>query len=320
MIVSENRIDEIISSCINEELRKVINESIAHSNCYGVPRGLLEYRKQEWENILIVENRSVAAYIYRNVINYITAFINQRIANGNLKDEGYNINENGTFIDLAKEFVIYFFFRNEEERADYRDDLTVINNGVVERVVISVVVNPIQHNDSLFSQLLFHEINHCKDDVERRLNGYPSLNDVLEGAEAKVKYQEAYANMRNDHIAYLIYSLFVDTELNAFVSQFYSELESSNTTREQFSEFFKNSYAYKRYDGFMFIIEQLEEQRGWEKRAMYYFNTKFKSVISFRNWFLGKAKYKASKFYNKICKIANLYYDTIEGKYNEQPM
>ena len=37
MIVSENRIDEIITSGINEELRKVIDESIVHSNCYGVP-------------------------------------------------------------------------------------------------------------------------------------------------------------------------------------------------------------------------------------------------------------------------------------------
>ena len=319
MTVSEKEIDRIITSSINEELQKVINESIAHANCYGVPRGLLEYRKQEWENILIVENRSVAAYIYRKVLSQIANFVNQCLWSRNYQSIGFNINEKETLIDLAKEFVFYFQFQNSEEEANYRDDLTVINNGVVERVVISVVVNPMQHNDSLLSQLLFHEINHCKDDVERRLNGYPSLNDVLEGAEAKVKYQEAYANMRNDHIAYLIYSLFVDTELNAFVSQFYSELENSNTTREQFSEFFKKSYAYNRYDGFMFIIEQLEKQKGWEKRAMYYFNSKFKSAISFRNWFLGRAKYKASKFYNKICKVANLYFDTIEGKYNEQP-
>ena len=44
MIVRENRIDEIITSVINEELRKVIDDSIFHSNCYGVPKDLLEYR------------------------------------------------------------------------------------------------------------------------------------------------------------------------------------------------------------------------------------------------------------------------------------
>ena len=44
MKVSENRIDEIITSGINEELRKVIDESIVHSNFYGVPKDLLEYR------------------------------------------------------------------------------------------------------------------------------------------------------------------------------------------------------------------------------------------------------------------------------------
>ena len=312
--VNSKRIDSIISECIDEEVNRVIQETILHSNCYGVAGGLLEYRKSEREPVLIVEKRSVAAYIYRDVINYIETFIDRCVANGNYQTIGFNINENGTLIDLANEFIFYFQFQNSEEKADYRDDLTIINNGVVERAVISVIVNPMRHNESLFSQFLYHEINHCKDDVERRLKDNPSLDDVLRGAESIVKYEEAFSNLRTDRIAYLIYSLFVDTELNAYVSQFYSELQNSKTTREQFSKFFIKSDAYNRYDGFMCIIEKLEQYRGWETNAMRYFNTNFKSVISFRSWFIGRAKHKASKFYNKLNKVANLYYDTIEGK------
>jgi len=58
----------------------------------------------------------------------------------------------------------------------------------------------------------------------------------------------------------------------------------------------------------------IEKESGWEEQAMQFLNTKFKSVASFRSWFLGRAKYKASKFYKKLCKVADLYYDTIEGK------
>jgi hypothetical protein len=76
--------------------------------------------------------------------------------------------------------------------------------------------------------------------------------------------------------------------------------------------------AFKRYRGFLGIISYLEKTNGWEGNAMSYFNTKFKSIPSFKSWFLGRANYKASKYYKKLCKVADLYYDTIEEKYNEQ--
>lgn len=322
MTMNEKQMDEMITSCINEELRKVINESIAHANCYGVPRGLLEYKKNEQEDILMVENRSVAAYVYRNEIKQINSYLSDLISNGKLGDYYINLNEYGTFIDWAKEFVLWIEVKNEEEDAEYLDKKTIINNGIVEIVFIRIRVNPFRHNEALISQYLYHELNHCKDDIQRKLNNNPSLDDALNGGN--IKYQEAYANMRdeNEFVAYppyLIYNLFADTELNAYVSQFYSELEDSNTTRNQFSGFFSKSFAFKRYRGFLDIISFLEKTKGWENNAMSYFNQNFKSIPSFKSWFLGRAKYKASKFYKKLCKVADLYYDTIEGKYNEQP-
>lgn len=311
MIIDSNRINEIISETIDKELKRVMDETILHANCFGVRRGLVEYRESEREDILIVERRSVAAYIYRDEIKKLSNIVSYLINAGNYQDVQFDLNANRMNFDLSKEFVVWIQFSSGEEEAEYLPGFTVINDGVVERVVIAMTINPTQHNESLFSQLFFHEINHCKEDIERIKNNQPSL---LRTIEAKIKYQDVYNNIRIDITAYLIYSLFVDTELNAFVSQFYSELQDSNTERRQFSEFFKLSMAYKRYDGLIYIIEQLDKQKGWEKQTMRYFNIRFKSVDSFRSWFLGRAKYKASKMYNKLCKVANLYYDTIEGK------
>lgn len=311
MIIDSNRINEIISETIDKELKRVMDETILHANCFGVRRGLVEYRESEREDILIVERRSVAAYIYRDEIKKLSNIVSYLINVGNHQDVYLDLNANRMNFDLSKEFVVWIQFSSGEEEAEYLPSFTVINDGVVERVVIAMTINPTQHNESLFSQLFFHEINHCKEDIERIKNNQPSL---LRTIEAKIKYQDVYNNIRIDITAYLIYSLFVDTELNAFVSQFYSELQDSNTERRQFSEFFKLSMAYKRYDGLIYIIEQLDKQKGWEKQTMRYFNIRFKSVDSFRSWFLGRAKYKASKMYNKLCKVANLYYDTIEGK------
>lgn len=314
MIIDSNRINEIISETIDKELKRVMDETILHANCFGVRRGLVEYRESEREDILIVERRSVAAYIYRDEIKKLSNIVSYLINAGNHQDVYLDLNENGMNFGLAKEFILWIQFSKGNEDAEYLPDCTIINNGVVERIAIAMTINPIQHSESLFSQLFFHEINHCKEDIERIRNNQPSLSRIIQGTEAKIKYQNVYSNMRIDRIAYLIYNLFVDTELNAFVSQFYSELQDSNTERRQFSEFFKLSMAYKRYDGLIYIIEQLDKQKGWEKQTMRYFNIRFKSVDSFRSWFLGRAKYKASKMYNKLCKVANLYYDTIEGK------
>ena len=308
MVVSKKRLNEIISNCINDEVRRVMEESIAHANCYGVPRGLLEYRKSEREGILIVEKRSVAAYIYRNEIKEIAEYINNLLSSGNINNH-YYVLENCGFAQKCV-LLIYFIKENEEE-AIYLDELTVFKEGVVERVCFRIFVNPYNHNELLMSQFLYHELNYCEDDIKRILNGRPSLHYEIFRDDPEINYEQVCRNMRNDYAAYLVYYIFTDTELNVYGSQFYSELQDSNTTREQFDSFFRNSRAYKIYDSFIFAINSLEKQTGWETKAMQYFNRQFKSVQSFRMWFLGIAKHKASKFYNQLCKVASLYYETI---------
>lgn len=165
----------MLSDFVSQEIKRVIQENISHANCYGVPRGLLEYRQSEREDILIVEKRSVAAYIYRNEIKEIIGCIHELINKGEFNNQ-YKVFNNFGF---AKEFVMLIYFTSGNEGAEYQDQYTKIINGEAETAVISLYINPYHHKDDLLSQFLYHELNHCKDDIQRRVNNKPSLTDVL---------------------------------------------------------------------------------------------------------------------------------------------
>ena len=111
MTVSEKEIDRIITSSLNEELQKVINESIAHANCYGVPRGLLEYRKQEglemqrknslWNQYLATSSRLQAGIDEREstkveILTQINGFREPSIINAEIDGARNKITEKQT--------------------------------------------------------------------------------------------------------------------------------------------------------------------------------------------------------------------------------
>lgn len=316
--LSSDRINQIINESLSNELRKVMDEHARRANCYGVRGNLVEFREQEREYILIVEERSVAAFEFRDAIQQINEFINWLLQEGRTKSFQIDINNCGNEdlkIDLAKSVILKIKFANSQEEAEYLQDETIISNGTIEKISIWILINPFEHNQSLLLQYLYHELNHCKDDIQRRLNGKFSLNDKLNGNFAEIKYQEAYKNtMNGDRIATLIYQLFVDTELNAFISQLYGELEYYNINRSQFRNYFKNMHTYQVYDGLRWFVEQLEKHTGWEEKARYYFNTKFNSTEKFRTWFLNRANERLRVMFKKLCKVASLYYDTKEAK------
>lgn len=315
--LSSDRINQIISESLSEELRKFIHEDMRHANCFGVRGNLVEFRESEREGILIVEERSVAAFEFHDTIQQINEFINWLLQEGRTGDFQIDINEIESFsINLTTGLILQIQFTdNHPEKAEYIDKYTIVRNGKVERIGIYLLINPLCHNQSLLTQYLFHELNHCKDDIERILNDKPSLGEKTYGKNSLVKYQEAYLGAdEGDSIPYLIYNIFVDTELNAYTAQFYGELEHSNPNREQFHNYFKNSLAYRKYDGMMGIVEKLENSADWEQKALSYFNKKFYTIESFRRWFLIRANDRLRNRFKELCKVASLYYDTKEAK------
>lgn len=314
---SSDRINQMISESLSEELRKFILEDIKHANCYGVRGNLVEFREQEREQVLIVEERSVAAFEFRDSIKQINQLIDLFIQERNFEDFQVDINRFENYrIDLATSVILQIQFTDTyPEKAEYIDTYTIVRNGKVERIVIYLLINPIYHNPSLLNQYLYHELNHCKDDIERILKNKPNLGEKTYGKNSLVKYKEAYfGTNQGDPIPYLIYNIFVDTELNAYTAQFYGELEHSCPNREQFHNYFKNSQAYKKYDGMMGIVEKLENSTNWEQKALSYFNKKFNSIESFRKWFLNRANNRLNDMYKNLCKVASLYFDTKEAE------
>lgn len=314
--LSSDRINEILNETLSEELRKVLLENQKRANCIGVLGNLTEYRDFEREDIMIVEQRGVAAYDYRDSIRNICGFIDYLIQEGDYRPKEIDINNHDFLkINLAEEVILIIQFTNGEELAEYLDKYTIVNNGIAQRIYISLEVNPFQHNDKVLSQYLYHELNHCKDDINRRIHNKSTLGDKLNGVSAEIKYQQAFTNtLKRNNIATLIYQLFVDTEQNAYTAQLYGELDCSNTTRNQFRDIFKNTHTYKTYDGLLQFVKLLETHTGWEKEAMEYFNKKFTSIESFRKWFVNRANNKLRNMYKNLCKVASLYYDTKESE------
>ena len=78
--IDDNRVDSIVTEAINAYIKNY-SFPIGNTNCIGVPSGLMEFNRYEYEPILIVEERSVAAYKYRGVIQLISNQIEECIYN-----------------------------------------------------------------------------------------------------------------------------------------------------------------------------------------------------------------------------------------------
>lgn len=221
----------------------------------------------------------------------------------------------GMSIDLAKQFYIYIQYVKTPTGAEYNPERTVFNSSTnkADKAFIELYINAYQYSDELILQYLYHEINHCTEDLERRKHGTKDLHAVTQAIKAAVEYQKALHDIQanKDKIAYLVYNLFVDTEFNALIAWCYRDFERRLTDRRNFSKEVMNTSFYRRYDGFKYIVEILEKQQGWEERAMSYFNQNM-NVNSFRTWSLDMAKQRIKELWRRMGKVASLYFDNVE--------
>ena len=310
--IDDNRVDSIVTEAINAYI-KHYSFPIGNTNCIGVPSGLMEFNRYEYEPILIVEERSVAAYKYRGVIQLISNQIEECIYNNDFEEFSIDLNKiPNVNVDLADEVIVSFVFNNKWTEAKYMEHDTVFDKNTkhAKTVFFVIFINPYRYNESLIRQFMFHEINHCKEDVCRRANGSDDLETSLEN----IKYQEAYKNKENDIFAYLTYYVMIDTELNSYASQVYDELASMQSIRKNFSGDIQDTQSYKQYKKYEGYLEKLRRNTNWEQRAMYYYNDCNMSVSAFRKWYLDKMERNIRRYWYMICKAASLYYDTIENE------
>ena len=308
---TENELSDTVKKALADALKVIPLFPVG--SCLGVPYGLLEYDKNERETILLVEERSIELFKYRDTVHLVLDQIRKDIESGNFDSHEIDVNKFGVCgIVYAKQVVFFVQYKEANMKIAYLPEETVINQNTktADKITISISINPKKYSERLLSRLLFHELNHAKDDVSCLMNNTQSFNVNVDDTYGGIKYQKVYHDfndLNNElrYIPYLIHNLFVDTEFNAIVSEIYADFEHSVTHKDYFYKELKNTETYKRYSGFKEIIKQIEEDKGWESYAISYFNNKGCTKEQFRLCFIEKAKRRVSEYWYRMGKEAS---------------
>ena len=134
-----------------------------------------------------MESSGVAMSSYDIQLDYIVFAIMDYIEKYGYQDTVFYVNEelkenNIKPIDIIKNFTINMFFENSDTYAEYLPQFTKIDNNLnVTEIVIQFIFDKRKCKDQkqLISSLLYHELNHVIDDINRIKRNYPSLGDIL---------------------------------------------------------------------------------------------------------------------------------------------
>ena len=169
---------------------------------------------------MLMESSGVAMSSYDIQLDYIVFAIMDYIEKYGYQDTVFYVNEelkenNIKPIDIIKNFTINMFFENSDTYAEYLPQFTKIDNNLnVTEIVIQFIFDKRKCKDQkqLISSLLYHELNHVIDDINRIKRNYPSLGDILTDPTATVDYVRVIRNITNNNMSlpYIIYRLFVD--------------------------------------------------------------------------------------------------------------
>lgn len=306
-------IDNVIDTAIQDFLFKEFR------SCLGTPNKLLEFDKSERETILIVEQISVAAVAYKQVIRSILEVIEECLDNYDYNDKAYDLNTiDGIDVYWSKRYFVSIYFLNDyASQAMYMPSYTKIrqegDESTVEEMHVQLLVNPRDYKWYNMEKFLYHEMNHSRDDAGRIANGSLTLQD-LQDDKTNVYYEKTFRNIENDVTAYVIHYLFVDTEFNAYNTHLYAELGQIKSKRDNYANDIKKTESYMRYCYLKDCVNILKQSKDWEERAKSYLNDKMVNKQNFRDWFLKKADRKLQDMWYRFGKIASQYYDDAKEK------
>lgn len=266
-----------------------------------------DFSEMEREPIRIVEERGVAASIYSEVINGINNFIEQNAKQnyGNVRVLSFSKDKMPEFWGWANsiDFIIHFETRNGGAYLPYKSKII---NGIYDPLVIELYVNSMNYNKQMISSIIFHEMNHAYEDLQLKKKDV-TLNQTVE--LSNIDSDTVCQGMQhNEPFAYVLYILFIPTEMRAIVAELYGELKAAGIDRKEFDTFLEDTNAYNRYLSVKFLLKQLQTRQDipWNKLIDKYF--KDASKVS-KEIILQVAAIKLNTLFRKMCKAASLYFD-----------
>lgn len=270
---------------------------------------------------MILESNGIAISGYEKEINCIIDIIYEYVKQYGMQTVGFDINDllvqNGfnTFSHIAKILNLNVFFDNDDTQASYIDSYTKYQNRVINEMTIQLILNKtkFQSQQLLISQLLFHEFNHAYEDSQRIKNGEKTLFEILHDGEKSIDYDKIINDITDDNmsIPYILYRLFVATELNALPAQLYGELQIIKPNIETFTLQVKQTQTYDIYQTCKnYYDEYIKNVNILPNNIRKYFPKKNKlSDSQFLKWFKIQYKSRLQKLWYKLWKAGYYYFN-----------
>ena len=323
---------------------KDIIETISLFNRIGettTPNDILE---TENKVIKLVEERGVASFPYRKVVDEIFEYIKDYAVS--LKNEEttvtFDIPENITKkIDFINILSIKVTLNN------CLDISKTMNHGagtsqfsISQRLINdklsfgNITLTCFAHKGYLIGRTVYgctyHELNHYWEAYcDLKQNGYYKryYNQAYKSSESSNNAIDIFSNKTlNDLFNNILYRLFSETEFNALVSSVYGDLEAIYSKREDFKEDIKKTAAYVLYNAFSknykALYSYIDENNITKIKNLFNnlgitLNPYSNSVESFRKELTRKTNFLLKQLIKGIGRTASLYYDTMEEEISD---
>lgn len=270
---------------------------------------------------ILMESSGVAMSAFSKEIEYIIFIIFNFFDTNGPQNAMLEINEelrenNMDTIDMINKINIHIFFENTDTYGEYLPNETkIINNIEIDEITIQFVVDILkwQNQKALISSLLYHELNHAIDDINRIKKKLPSLMSILTDPTATVDYIKVTKHITNDNMSlpYVIYRLFVDTELNALIAQLYGELQVLQPSQHNYSIVIKQCETYDIYNVCkQFYDNIICKTDNWISEAKMYFPKKQNITNNkFKKWFIQQYEERLKTLWYKLWKAGYYYFN-----------
>lgn len=248
--------------------------------------------------------------------------------NETLIESGYNA------LDIAEKIIINFGFvdNNIDTFGEYLPQESIIDNNITKSITVLLGINRRHHfttfirYKTFIRDLLLHELTHAKQDTAliKKYGPDMGVNKIVMN-KSSVNYNNVVLHARNTNnklsqIAYVIYRLFVDTEVNALCSEFYSNIEYTEkyygikVTNKNYEQFIQKTNQGRTFFELATTVTQLDNYslQEFEEIMCIFFNpsflkNKFKTTTQFVKWFKWKAYNRLEHIWKKFIQVINTY-------------
>lgn len=171
------------------------------------------------------------------------------------------------------------------------------------------------------SSTLIHELNHKIDEYYRTVKSKEDISNTFLQGQAYHAFEESFGK---DNIFYwVIYRLFSTTELDAYISGIYGDLESLNSERENFKQDIQKTLSYRQYLVDRKHVTSLKDvsDRTWSLLLDYFRKYPILSPIpkdthptvpKLKQAFISKANKRLDAMLRGFGRVASYYYDMQE--------